>query len=104
MAAAFVGNITLVAATATRLSDALVAAGYTGPMLGAFLQLDDLALADLRMGHSSAVSGTVGTPISGVNAGVLTRQAQNPRLPVDPSRIWLFSTAGGAMTAVFETF
>ncbi len=104
MAQGFVGNITLGAGAATRLSAALATAGYTGSMIGALLQIDDLALTDLRYGHANTVSAIVGTPISGVDGGIFKRQAQAPSASVDPSRIWLFSTAGGAITVVFEPF
>jgi hypothetical protein len=104
MARGFTNKITLAAATATRLSDALAAAGYTGNMIGSFLQIDDLALTDLRRGDSSSTSATVGTPISGVNGGIYTRQAAHQAAPVDPSRIWLFSATGGDCTITFEPY
>lgn len=98
MARGFANKITLVAATATRLSDALVAAGYTGRMIGKYLMIDDYALADLRRGDSSSVSATVGTPISGVDSGVYVRDTE----VIDPGGIWLFSTAGGDIGVTFE--
>lgn len=101
MAVAFADKITLVAATATRLSTALAAAGYAGSMIGSFLEIDDLALADLRRGDASDVSATVGTPISGVNGGIFRREGSR-LAPVDPSRIWLFSTTGGDIGVTFE--
>lgn len=104
MALRFADKITLVAGTATRLSTALAAAGYAGSMIGSFLEIDDLALADLRQGDASDVSATVGVPISGVNAGVFRRESSHPGAPVDPSRIWLFSTAGGDIAVVFESY
>lgn len=99
MAKGFADVVTLAAATATNLADALATAGYAGSMVGAYLQIDDLALTDLRRGDASDVSASVGTPISAVTGGIYTRQA--PPV-VDPSRIWLFSTAGGNITVTFE--
>lgn len=104
MAQSFANKITLVAATATRLSTALAAAGYVGRMVGKFLEIDDFALADLRRGDSSSVSATVGVPISGVNSGVFRREASDPSAPVDPGAIWLFSTTGGDVGVTFESF
>lgn len=104
MARGFANKITLVAATATKLSDALAAAGYAGSMIGSFLEIDDLALADLRRGDSSSVSATVGTPISGVNGGIYRRESGHPSAPVDPGRIWLFSTTGGDIGVTFEPY
>lgn len=104
MAQAFANKITLVAATATRLSAALAAAGYTGRMVGKFLEIDDLALADLRRGDSASVSATVGVPISGVNNGVFRREASDPSAAVDPGGLWLFSATGGDIAVTFESF
>lgn len=103
MALGFADKITLVAATATRLSTALAAAGYAGRMVGSFLEIDDLALADLRRGDDSDVSATVGTPISGVNGGIYRREA-SPGAVVDPARIWLFSATGGDIGVTFESY
>jgi hypothetical protein len=102
MAKSFTGVITLGAGTATRLSDALAAAGYAGSMVGAFLQIDDLALTDLRMGDSSSVSASVGVPISAVNGGIFQRTASGKA--IDPGAIWLFSTAGGNIAVVFTPY
>lgn len=104
MARGFADTITLAAGTATRLSDALAAAGYAGSMVGSFLEIDDFALADLRRGDASDVSATTGTPISGVNAGVYRRESGHPGAPVDPSRIWLFSATGGDIGVTFEPY
>lgn len=104
MAKGFANKITLVAGAATRLSDALAAAGYTGSMAGSFLEIDDFALADLRRGDSSSVSATVGVPISGVNSGLYRRESGHPGAPVDPSRIWLFSATGGDIGVTFEPY
>lgn len=104
MALGFANKITLGAATATRLSTALLAAGYLGSMVGAFLEIDDFALTDLRRGDSSAVSATVGTPISGVNNGVYRRESTDVRGAIDPARIWLFSTTGGDIGVTFEPY
>lgn len=104
MAQGFADKITLVAATATRLSTALAAAGYVGRMVGSFLEIDDLALADLRYGDASDVSATIGVPVSGVNGGVFRRESSSPQAPVDPSRIWLFSTTGGDIAVKFESY
>jgi hypothetical protein len=104
MAKGFANKITLTAATATRLSDALAAAGYADNMIGSFLQIDDLALTDLRRGDSSSVSATVGVPISGANSGIYTRESAHPAAPVDPSRIWLYSATGGDIGVTFEPY
>lgn len=102
MAQVFDGPITLTAATATRLSTALVAAGYTGSMIGKFLDFNSLALADLFHGSSSAVSAVTGRALG---AGLSwRREAQSPRLCVDAASVWLFSTGGGALTVTFESF
>lgn len=100
MASRFANKITLAAGTATRLSTALAAAGYTGSMIGKFLQIDDLALADLRQGDSTSVSASVGVAISGVNGGIFNRTS--PPF-IDPGGVWLFSTAGGDIAVIFES-
>jgi hypothetical protein len=102
MAQGFADKITLPAGTATRLSTALAAAGYAGSMIGAFLEIDDFALADLRRGDANDVSATVGVPISGVNGGIYRRESGHPGAAVDPSRIWLFSATGGDIGVTFE--
>ena len=104
MAKGFADKITLVAATATKLSDALAAAGYAGSMIGSFLEIDDLALTDLRRGDASDVSATVGVPVSGVNGGIHRRESGHPGAPVDPSRLYLFSTTGGDIAVTFEPY
>lgn len=104
MAQTFANKITLTAAAATRLSTALAAAGYTGRMVGKFLEIDDLALTDLRRGDSSSVSATVGVPISGANNGIYRREATSPEGAVDPGALWLFSTTGGDIAVTFEAF
>lgn len=98
MARGFINKITLSAATATNLAAALAAAGYTGSMVGGFLEIDDFALTDLRRGDSSSVSATVGVPISGVNNGIYRRDVGT----VDPGGIWLFSTTGGDIGVTFH--
>lgn len=95
------GDLTLAAATAERLSTLLIAEGYTGNFIGAFLEIDPQALADVYHGSSSAVDATVGRAFNG---NIYTRQATAPRSCVDPSRIWLFSTGGGSVGVTFETF
>lgn len=104
MAQGWADKITLGAGVATRLSAALAAAGYAGRMLGSFLEIDDLALADLRRGDASDVSATVGVPVSGVNGGIFRRESASPEAPVDPSRIWLFSATGGDIGVTFESY
>lgn len=104
MAQAFANKITLAAATATRLSTALAAAGYAGRMVGKFLEIDDFALTDLRRGDSSSVSATVGVPISGVNGGIFRREAASLEGAVDPGGLWLFSASGGDIGVTFESF
>jgi hypothetical protein len=66
-------------------------------MIGKFLEIDDLALTDLRRGDSSSVSATVGVPISGVNGGIFRRDTGT----IDPASICLFSTAGGDIGVTF---
>lgn len=95
MARGFADKITLVAATATRLSAALAAAGYAGHMAGGYLLIDDLALTDLRRGDDSDVSATVGVAV----AGTWERTAPPA---IDPGGIWLFSTAGGDISVTFN--
>lgn len=102
MAAYIAGDVTLAAATAVRLSTLLIAEGYAGNFIGAFLRISSQALTDVFQGSTSSVSATVGTPIPvGTHSD---RVAGAPRWCVDPSRIWLFSTAGGSIGVVFETF
>lgn len=103
MALGFADKITLGAGVAIRLSTALASAGYAGPMVGSFLEIDDLALADLRRGDASDVSATVGVPISGVNGGIYRREASHGAV-VDPSRVWLFSATGGDIGVTFESY
>jgi hypothetical protein len=95
-------QVTLTAATAHRLSDLLAAEGYTGRMLGKYLQIHSGALADLFQGDSSAVSATNGVPIP--VAAPCIREAGSPELAVDPGSIWLFSTGGGDVRVIFEPF
>lgn len=91
-------NATIAAATATNLAAILVAEGYTGRMTGSFLEIDPGVLPDLYMGDSSSVDATIGRLLAapfarnGSSAGV-----------VDPSRIWLYSTAGGEFGLTFES-
>lgn len=102
MAAYIAGDVTLPAGSATRLSTLLITEGYTGNFIGAYLQISSQALTDVFQGSSSSVSATVGTPIPVGTHSI--RQAGTGRWCVDPSRIWLFSTAGGNIGVVFETF
>lgn len=102
MAAYIAGDVTLPAGSAVRLSSLLVTEGYLGNFIGAFLQISSLALTDVFQGSTSSVSATVGTPIPVGTHSI--RQANAPRWCVDPSRIFLFSTAGGSIGIVFETF
>lgn len=96
------GDVTLPAGSSVRLSSLMVTEGYTGNFIGAFLRISSQALTDVFQGSTSAVSATVGTPIAvGTHSD---RAAAAPRWCVDPSRIWLFSTAGGSVGVVFETF
>lgn len=88
-------TLTLAAATAQRLSDLLVAEGYSGSMLGAFLELEDVnSLGDVYHGSASTVSATTGRALT-----IFTRSAPPC---VDPCSIWLFSTAGGDIACTFQ--
>jgi len=95
-------QVTLAAATAARLSDLLAAEGYTGRMLGKYLQIHAGALADLFQGHSSSVSATNGVPIP--VAAPYIREAGGPEVAIDPGSIWLFSTGGGDIRVIFESY
>lgn len=85
---------TVPAATAISVAELLAAEGYTGSMVGIFLQIDKQALATLFMGHDSTVDAATGRAVT-----VFTRTSPPA---VDPSRIWLFSTAGGEIGLTFE--
>lgn len=88
-------TLTLAVATAQNLVAILLAEGYTGSMIGAFLELEDInGLGDVFHGGSSAVSAANGSPLT-----LYTRTAPPA---VDPARIWLFSTAGGDIRCIFE--
>lgn len=90
-------TVTLAAATAQRLSDLLVAEGYTGSMIGAFMELSPLALTDVYYGNDSTVSATTGRKMD----DPISRQGFFGRA-VDPGSMWLFSTAGGDIEVSFE--
>lgn len=91
-------TLTLAAATAQNLAALLLAEGYGGSMAGSFLELEDVnSLGDVFHGGSSAVSAATGRPLT-----LYSRQAGSPGNAVDPSRIWLFSTAGGDIGCTFE--
>lgn len=87
-------TLTLAAATAERLSDLLAAEGYTGSMVGQFLELEDVSsLGDVVHGDSSAVVLATGRPLT-----LFSRSAPET---VDPGAIWLFSTGGGDIACTF---
>lgn len=87
-------TVTLAAATAQNLAALLLAEGYTGSMVGAFLEMDAGALSDVFHGGDNTVDAATGRPLT----------AYNRTAPpvVDPSRIWLFSTGGGDIEVTFE--
>lgn len=88
-------TLTLTALTAHRLSDLLAAEGYTGSMIGSFLELEDSGgLGDVYHGDSASVDAATGRS--------LTVYVRTSPPVVDPSRIWLFSTAGGNISCTFE--
>lgn len=94
MAQAYSRNsATLAAATATRLSTLLAAEGYTGRMVGAFLEIID-DIGDMVMADSATNISTTGRVV-----GSFSRTAPPA---VDPSRIWLYSATGGNFTLTFE--
>lgn len=87
-------TVTLAPNTAARLSDLLVAEGYTGSMVGAFLEIDAGALTDVYHGGDSSVSSTTGRLLS-----TFVRTA--PPV-IDPGGIWLKSATGGDIEVTFE--
>lgn len=93
-------DVTVPAGAAIRLSTLLVDEGYTGNFIGAYLEIDPRAVADLYHGTSN-VSATIGRSFDG---NTYTRQAMGPRVCVDPARIYLFSATGGEIGVTFETF
>lgn len=95
-------NVTLTAATAARLSDLLAAEGYTGRMIGKYLNIHPGALADVFMGDSSSVAAANGVPITTTIPFV--REAGSPELAIDPGAIWLISATGGDIRVTFESF
>lgn len=95
-------DVTLTAATAHRLSDLMAAEGYTGRMIGKFLSIHAGALADLFQGHDSTVDAANGVPVP--VAAPFVREAGDPGSAIDPGAIWLFSTTGGDIRIVFESF
>lgn len=89
-------DVTIAAITATNLAAILAAEGFTGSMVGAFLEIDPGVIAgDLFMGDSASVDATIGRPLT----APFSRSA--PPV-VDPSRIWLYSVAGGEFAVTFE--
>lgn len=87
-------KLTLAVATAQNLATLLAAEGYTGSMVGGYLSLDKQALTDVFYGHDGTVDATVGRALA-------TLERRAPPV-IDPSRIWLFSTAGGEIGCTFE--
>lgn len=90
-------TVSLTALTAHRVSDLLVAEGYTGRMVGAFLEIEDAGgLGDVYHGDDNAVDATTGRLLT-----LFTRSA-TPGAAVDPSRYWVYSTGGGDISITFE--
>lgn len=94
-------TVTLAAGVAARLSDLLLAEGYTGSMVGKYLWIDDPAIGDLRRGADSAVDATEGIPIA---TSVPYIRRGKPGLAIDPGSIWLFSTIGGDISVSFDPY
>lgn len=89
---------TIAAATATSVASILASEGYTGSMVGAFLEIDPTGtLTDLYRGTDSTVSASTGVLLQ----GPFNRIAIQGRA-VDPGGIWLFSTTGGDFNLTFE--
>lgn len=93
-----IGTLTLAVGTAQNLAALMLAEGYTGSMVGGYLQIHTKALTDVFMGHDSTLTAANGRDLDS-EAKPFTRQAPPA---VDPSRIWLFSTAGGDISVTFE--
>lgn len=90
-------TVTLAVATAQNLAALLAAEGYTGSMAGSFLEIEDnVPLGDVFWGGDNTVDAATGRPLT----VPFSRTAQMGA--VDPSRIWLFSTAGGDISVSFE--
>lgn len=88
-------TLTLAAATPQRLSDLLAAEGFTGSMVGAFLELEDSnSLGDVYHGADASVDAATGR--------MLTIFSRSAPPVVDPSRLWLFSTGGGDISCTYE--
>lgn len=93
-------TMTLAAATAASLSSLLIVEGYTGSMIGKFMELEDVnSLGDVYHGDNSAVSASTGRILT-----LFSRTSGSPQQAIDANGIWLFSTAGGDISCTFEPF
>lgn len=93
-------TVTLAAATAQRLSDLLVAEGYTGSLVGKFYEIDPQTLADVYRGADATVNATNGRPMT----VPYSRTATSPQLPADVAGVFLYSTLGGDIGVTFEAY
>jgi hypothetical protein len=95
---------TIAPATATRLSAILAAEGYTGGMIGKYLQIQPGGLVTLSLGFDSSVTVANGINIPSLTSAMWERTAPSPELAIDPGMVWLISTAGGDFVLSFEPF
>lgn len=94
-------TVTLAAGVAARLSDLLLAEGYTGSMVGKYLWIGDIVLGDLLRGADSALDASNGIPV--LTTAPFIRNGK-PGLAVDPAGVWLFSATGGDVSVAFDPF
>lgn len=93
-------TLTLAAATAQCLATLLIAEGYTGSMIGKFLELEDVnSLGDVYHGDNTSVGATTGRILT-----LYSRTSGSPQQAVDANGVFLFSTAGGDISCTFEPF
>lgn len=95
-------TFTLTALTALNLAAGLVTEGYTGNMIGKYLEIHPKALTDVFYGDAATVDAATGIPI--VAANPLVRESPSNTASIDPSQYWLFSTGGGDISVHFEAF
>lgn len=93
-------TFTLTALTPLNLAAGLAAEGYTGGMIGKYLEIHPKALTDVFYGDNSDTTAATGIPIVAANPFVRDAGANN--VAVDPSQFWLFSTGGGDISVHFE--
>lgn len=98
MAKAFVKPVTTVGGAAERLSTLMIAEGYTGSMLGNYLQIQGPAAATVYWGHDSTVDAT-GNAIAANAIQLLPAQ----RGIVDPSLYWIFTAATQEVPISFQS-